>query len=65
MQDKINPEHYPKEYDLIWFCNLHSVPFSEGNVMKYVLRHRNKNGLEDLLKAKEYLNRLIEEYSKD
>lgn len=30
------------------------------NIAKYVLRYRKKNGLQDLLKAKIYLDRLIE-----
>ena len=32
----------------------------EGNVLKYVLRWRKKNGVEDLKKAKVYLEWLIE-----
>ena len=31
------------------------------NAFKYLWRHRNKNGVEDLKKARWYLNRLIEE----
>lgn len=31
------------------------------NVFKYLWRHRNKNGVEDLKKARWYLNRLIRE----
>ncbi len=34
-----------------------------GNVMKYVWRHKRKNGKQDLLKAKWYLSRLIDEYN--
>lgn len=34
--------------------------FYLGNIMKYITRYRGKNGLEDLLKADTYLNRLIE-----
>ena len=30
-----------------------------GNVIKYICRWKNKNGLEDLKKARWYLNRLI------
>ena len=30
-----------------------------GNIIKYTVRHKNKNGLEDLEKAKTYLDRLI------
>jgi hypothetical protein len=33
----------------------------EGNVVKYVARHDKKNGKEDLLKAIETINRIIEE----
>ena len=33
-----------------------------GNVIKYILRYKNKNGLEDLKRAREYLNKMIEEY---
>ena len=33
--------------------------FLKGNVMKYVWRYENKNGLEDLKKAKWYLKTLI------
>ena len=32
----------------------------QGNVIKYVFRYKNKNGLEDLEKAKEYIDRMIE-----
>lgn len=32
-----------------------------GNVLKYVMRYRHKNGVEDLKKARWYLNHLIEE----
>jgi hypothetical protein len=38
--------------------------FLEGNVVKYVTRYRMKNGLEDLEKAKWYLDRLIRDYNK-
>lgn len=34
--------------------------FYLGNIIKYITRYRGKNGLEDLLKADTYLNRLIE-----
>ena len=35
------------------------LDFFEGNVIKYVTRWRHKNGIEDLYKAKQYLDRLI------
>lgn len=35
--------------------------FLEGNILKYPLRYKDKNGLEDLQKAKTYLTWLIED----
>lgn len=35
------------------------VPFAEGNIMKYVFRWREKDGLRDLVKARVYLDALI------
>jgi len=35
------------------------VPFAEGNIMKYIFRWREKDGLRDLQKAKVYLDALI------
>lgn len=53
--------HYKKmaiqPIDFIYF---NDIPFIEGNIIKYVLRHKKKNGLEDLRKAKHYLEILIE-----
>lgn len=53
--------HY-KQYKIqpVEFLFENNVPFIEGNVIKYVLRHREKNGLQDLLKAKHYIDLLIE-----
>jgi len=42
------------------FIALNEIPFIEGNVIKYVCRHRFKNGKEDVLKAIHYLNLLLE-----
>jgi hypothetical protein len=35
--------------------------FLEGNIIKYVTRYKHKNGKADLLKAKEYLDKLLEQ----
>jgi hypothetical protein len=53
--------HY-KDYRIqpIEFIHANNVPFMEGNIIKYVMRHRNKNKVQDLLKAKHYLEMLIE-----
>lgn len=36
------------------------LPYEEGNVLKYLLRFKHKNGKEDLLKAKRYIDFIIE-----
>lgn len=33
--------------------------FCRGNILKYVWRYKDKNGVEDLKKAKAYLDKLI------
>lgn len=42
------------------FIYNNNVPFIEGNIIKYVMRHRDKNGIEDLKKAKHYIDLLIQ-----
>ena len=56
------PKHYAKwVIEPITFVMKNKLPFAEGNVIKYVMRFRDKNGLEDLMKARQYLDLLIEE----
>ena len=42
------------------FINKNRLLFAEGNVIKYVCRHKNKNGKDDLEKAKHYIDMIIE-----
>ena len=59
--DNIKPNHYGNSgIDVIDFCQANNLDFMQGNVIKYVFRYKNKNGLEDLEKAKEYIDRMIE-----
>lgn len=37
-----------------------NLNFLQGNVVKYTTRYKDKNGIEDLEKAKHYLEMLIE-----
>ena len=38
----------------------YKLDFLEGNIIKYVTRYPNKGGVDDLIKAKKYLDLLIE-----
>ena len=53
---KIQPSKFVIENELL---------FPEGSVIKYICRHRFKNGKEDLLKAIHFIEMIIErDYSK-
>lgn len=62
MADNVNnPLHYQSAAGLeaIDVIEAFECDFLIGNVVKYVLRAKRKNGLEDLRKARWYLNRAI------
>ena len=42
------------------FINKNNIPFAEGNAIKYLCRHKQKNKKEDLLKAIHYCEMAIE-----
>ena len=42
------------------FINRINIPFAEGNAIKYLCRHKQKNQKEDLLKAKHYIDMAID-----
>lgn len=50
----------------IEYIHANGLDYFEGNVIKYITRHRNKNGKQDLEKAKHYIDLLIElEYNNE
>jgi len=59
--------HYKKyEIQPTEFIHKNGLSFIQGNVIKYLMRYREKNGLQDLKKAKHYIDLLIElEYGKN
>jgi len=61
IKDNINPNHYQKgNIEVIDFILDQNFNYLEGNIIKYVSRYKDKNGLEDLKKAQWYLNRLTD-----
>jgi hypothetical protein len=56
------PDHYNMEIQPIEFIVKNNIPFREANIIKYVCRHRDKDGIDDLLKAQHYLQMLIDEW---
>ena len=70
MSDPINPSHYkhlPAEAIDIIMAAIAKAPSNEaaylqGQVLKYILRCWSKKGIEDLRKAKWYLDRLVNQF---
>lgn len=66
MTNAIKPDHYQNgKIDVIeslWLSMSEEQfrGFMTGNVIKYVMRYPRKGGIEDLKKAREYIDRLIE-----
>lgn len=67
IQDNVNPNHY-KQGKVECIEAIESAiaskkgieAFYVANIIKYLWRYENKNGLEDINKAKWYLDKLIE-----
>lgn len=61
LDTQVDGNHYkdlpiqPAEY-----IHANAMGYMEGNVVKYISRWRKKNGINDLLKAKHYIDLLIE-----
>jgi hypothetical protein len=58
-----HPQHYGgvnNTFEPIKIIEHYELNFIEGSILKYLLRYKKKNGLEDLKKAQWYLNHLIE-----
>ena len=53
--------HY-KEFPIqpIEFIQKNGLSFAQGNVIKYICRYKAKNGLQDLKKARHYIDLMIE-----
>jgi len=62
VKENVSPDYYAR-YDIepISFIMRNNIPYAEGNVIKYVLRHDMKGGKEDIDKAIRYLEMIKEE----
>ena len=66
-EDPINhPNHYninkdgEKAIETFSYIRSWKMDYPESNIVKYVTRWKDKNGIEDLKKAKQYLDKLID-----
>ena len=58
---QIGGSHY-KNYKIqpVEFIIKNNIGFVEGNIIKYILRFKEKGGVQDLEKAKHYIELLID-----
>lgn len=60
-EQEVGGDHYRNmKIQPIDFITANKLNFCEGNIIKYVARHKQKSGKEDLLKARHYIDLLIE-----
>lgn len=49
----------------IEYITANNLGFLEGNVIKYISRYKQKGGYQDLMKAKDYLEILMDDFRKN
>ncbi|MGN0929853.1 MAG: DUF3310 domain-containing protein [Alphaproteobacteria bacterium] len=53
------PSHYESTIQPVDYIVANGLDFFDGNVVKYVTRHRKKNGAKDILKAIHYCKMIL------
>lgn len=61
LNTQVGGDHY-KQFEIqpIEFCHRNKLGPIEANIIKYVCRHKFKDGVKDLKKAMHYLNILLQ-----
>tara|TARA_R110000851_G_scaffold22604_2_gene66969 strand:- start:53 stop:271 length:219 start_codon:yes stop_codon:yes gene_type:complete len=61
MANNISPSYYQKgSIEVTDYITSNEMSFIEGNIIKYVTRYKEKSGIQDLRKARWYLDKLIQ-----
>ena len=59
--EQVGGRHYIEKNIQPWdYIIANKMGYLEGNIIKYVSRYKEKGGVEDLIKAAHYLDKLIE-----
>lgn len=61
---QVGGNHYDMPIQPIEYILKNNLGFAEGNIIKYVSRYKSKGGVEDLKKARHYLDMLISSLEK-
>jgi hypothetical protein len=58
---QVDGNHYKNlKIQPVEYIHANNIPYIEGNIIKYITRWRDKNGVKDLEKVKHYVDLLIE-----
>ena len=58
---QVGGDHYKKcGIEPVEYIHANRLDFNEGSIVKYISRHRNKNGAEDIRKIKDYCDIILE-----
>ena len=61
LDTQVDGDHYKtKAIQPVEYIHANNLGFCEGNVVKYITRWKDKNGIKDLEKARHYLDILIQ-----
>ena len=61
LETQVAGDHYKKlKIQPVEYIHANNIPYLEGNVIKYITRWRDKGGNADLLKARHYIDLLLE-----
>ena len=61
LQKQVGGDHYKGDViQHVEFCQRNKLTWCESASIKYIIRHRKKNGRQDILKAIHYLELLLE-----
>lgn len=58
LQRQVGGSHYISKIQHVEFCQANRIPWCEAAAIKYIFRHRSKNGIQDVEKAIHYLELL-------
>ena len=63
---QVGGAHYAKyKIQLTDFLITNKIQFAEGNIFKYILRHEDKDGIKDILKAIHFIAMIVEKVYPD
>lgn len=62
LDTQVGGSHYQMPIQPIEFIVKNDIPYREGNAIKYICRHKKKNGKQDIEKAIHYLQMVLEDY---